>query len=231
MRRYPRIALTGGIASGKSTVASMLRGKGAFIIDADLVARKVVEPGTACWQALRSVIPPDFFDESGNLNRKALRCAIVQDPGMKKRIESILHPAIIAEMGTQWEKSIAESPERIVIFDIPLLFEVNLQHRFDFIIVVYTPRDVQRERLARRENISPEEAEKLITLQLDIEFKKSNASAVIMNNGNIENTARQVDALWLQLTDLWHNFPRSPGVSQSLPDCGDSSSSPPSKTF
>lgn len=215
MRFYPRIALTGGIASGKSTVASMLREKGAIIIDADIIAREVVKPGTACWQALKLALPADFFDETGQLNRKALRKAMTKSNEIKKTIEEIIHPAIVAEMKTRWEDSIAGNPDRIVIFDIPLLFELDLQHRFDFIIVVYAPRDVQLKRLAVRDGISPEEAERLINLQQDIESKRTRASALIMNDKDIDETSRQVDLLWLRLVELWHNFSKSPGAPQS----------------
>ncbi|MGC8719659.1 MAG: dephospho-CoA kinase [Thermodesulforhabdaceae bacterium] len=215
MAIYPRIALTGGIASGKSTVARMLQGKGAFIIDADVVARKVVEPGTPCWHELRSFLEHRFFDASGRLDRRALREAIVRDPDIKRRLESIVHPAIVSEMNALWEKSISEAPDRIVIFDIPLLFEVNLQHRFDFVIVVYVPRSIQQERLALREKISIEEAQKLIKLQKDIELKKAQASIVITNDGSLEETARQVDLLWEKLTHLWQNFAKSAGAPRS----------------
>ncbi|MCX7821906.1 MAG: dephospho-CoA kinase [Syntrophobacterales bacterium] len=230
MRRYPRIALTGGIASGKSTVASMLMRKGALIIDADSIAREVVEPGTDCWKALRSVLSPGFFEESGLINRRKLREAIVKNSEIKKCIEGIIHPAVISEMKVRWERAIAENPERIVIFDIPLLFEVNLQHRFDFVIVVYVPRSIQRERLATRDGISPDEAEKLIDIQKDIEFKKAHASALIVNDGSMEETAHQVDLLWNKLVDLWHNFSKSPEESRSLLGFSDFSSSPPSRT-
>jgi dephospho-CoA kinase len=215
MAIYPRIALTGGIASGKSTVARMLQEKGAFIIDADVVARKVVEPGTPCWHELRSFLEPRFFDASGRLDRRALREAIVRDPDIKRRLESIVHPAIVSEMNARWERSISEDPNRIVIFDVPLLFEVNLQHRFDFIIVVYVPQPIQRERLALREKISPQEAQELIKLQKDIELKKALASFVITNEGSIEETAQQVDLLWSQLVDFWHSFAKSAGAPQS----------------
>ncbi|MEJ5300281.1 MAG: dephospho-CoA kinase [Thermodesulforhabdaceae bacterium] len=206
MRRYPKIALTGGIASGKSTVARMLQAKGALIIDADSVAREVVEPGTACWQALRDALGTTFFDPSGRLDRKALRKAIMENPEIKKRLESITHPAIVFEMNARWEDSIVRDPNRIVIFDVPLLFEVNLHHRFDFIIVVYVPRNIQRERLAARDGISIEEAEQFIMLQKDIELKKAQASAVIVNDGDIEHTVSQVDALWDKLERFWHDF-------------------------
>jgi dephospho-CoA kinase len=229
MRRYPKIALTGGIASGKTTVARMLQDKGALIIDADVVAREVVEPGTPCWQALRTMLDPQFFDpSSGQLNRRALREAIVKDPEIKKKLESITHPAIVSEMNARWENSCKQNPDRIVIFDVPLLFEVNLQHRFDFIIVVYVPRHVQRERLAMREGISPEEAEQLIKLQKDIELKKAQASAIITNDGDIEHTARQVDALWDRLVEFWHNF-RALEAPQSSPEIEGSSSTHPSR--
>ncbi len=202
MKRYPRIALTGSIASGKSTVSRMLKEKGAFIIDADEVARAVVEPGRPCWKRLYEAIGGQYFNADGSLKRKEIKDQIVKDKEFKKIVEEVTHPAIIEEMNNLWNDYLSTNPENPAIFDIPLLFEVGLEKNFDFVIVVWTPREIQIERLVKRDGITYEEANKLIGLQEDLEIKKAKASFVISNT-TLSETAKQVDLLWDHLLKLW----------------------------
>jgi dephospho-CoA kinase len=191
-----KIALTGGIATGKSTVASMLAELGAVILDADKVARQVVEPGASCWQELHRLLGPDYFEPDGTLKRRLLRECIIRDSSCRSRVNAILHPSIVAAMEGEWEKSKADRPDRPVIFDIPLLYEANLAHGFDTVIVAYTSREIQIERLMKRDKLTREEAEKTLAMQLPIDLKKNEAQIVIDNSLDIEHTRRQVRALW-----------------------------------
>ncbi len=199
----PRVALTGSIATGKSTVSQLLKKRGAFIIDADVIAREILRPGTRCWQELLKVLDRSFFDEEGNLKRAELKKAIAQDTFLRKTINSITHPAIIDEMIEKWKNHITLNPSQIVIFDVPLLFEANLESLFSLIVVVYVPARVQLDRLMKRDGLTVDEASELVSMQLSIEDKKQRAHWVIDNSSTLENTEQQVDILWNFLKELW----------------------------
>jgi dephospho-CoA kinase len=173
---------------------------GAVILDADQAARRVVEPGSGCRQKLFDLLGPDFFDESGNLKRRVLRERIVEDEHLRTQINAILHPSIMADMESEWRKLLAETEHpRIAIFDIPLLFEGRLQDQFQRVILVYTPRHVQIERLMNRDGLSQAEAENTLSMQWPIEAKKALSQIVIDNGGDIEATRRQVKGIWEEL--------------------------------
>lgn len=192
-----RIALTGGIASGKSTVSRMLAEKGAVVLDADEAARWAVRPGRPAWVKLREILGPDFFDPStGELKRRKLRERIVRDEALRFRVNAAVHPAVLETMEAAWRESCAREPTRPVIFDIPLLFEAKLEEAFDCVILVYVDAETQVVRLSRRDGVSLEEARKTLTMQLPIEWKRRRAHVVIDNSGDLESTRRQVDALW-----------------------------------
>lgn len=201
----PKIALTGGIATGKSTVSKMLQAKGAYIIDADKIAREIVRPGTQCWKKLKEVLPQDYFDTAGNIKRAELRKAIVQNPELRSIINTITHPEIIRKMESQWTEQITKNPWQITIFDIPLLFESRLHDRFDLVILVYAPPEIQVQRLIHRDGLNHEEAKKTLTMQMPIEKKKQLASLIIDNSSSIENLNQHVEKLWTQLKKLWYS--------------------------
>lgn len=195
----PKIALTGGIATGKTTVSRMLEKRGAYIIDADIIARKILEPGTKCWNKLVKILDPSFFDSEGNLKRGKLRKAIAQNPDLRKTVNSITHPEIVKTMERLWFEQTRLNPKTVKIFDIPLLFEVNLHNFFSFIILVYVPPKVQIERLAKRDNITIDEAVQALSMQLPIEEKRSKSHWIIDNSSTLEDTEAQVDKLWHHL--------------------------------
>jgi dephospho-CoA kinase len=190
-----RISLTGGIATGKSTIAGMFAERGALVLDADKVAREVVEPATECSRRLEDFLGSDYFVE-GRLNRPKLRERIIKDEECRSRVESILHPCIISEMERQWREATRLDPDRIVIFDIPLLFEVGLEKNFDIVILAYAPADIQIRRLAARDGVSAEQAERTLTIQLPIEVKRSRSHVVIDNSRDPERTRIQVESIW-----------------------------------
>lgn len=191
-----RVGLTGGIATGKSTVSRMLRSRGAAIVDADQTAREVVEPHTPGWRRIRERFGDQVFRPDGRLDRPALREVVFRDPWARKDLNEILHPLIRERMAEKADLLEKEQPERIIVFDIPLLYESGLTHWVEKVIVVYVPESVQIQRLMEREGIGEEEALRMIRAQMPIEEKRRLADCLVDNSGSLEETERQVDDLW-----------------------------------
>lgn len=195
-----RIGLTGGIATGKSTVSRMLQTRGAAIVDADQVAREVVEPHTPGWRRIRERFGDRILRPDGYLDRKALRDVVFRDPQARRDLNGILHPLIRERMLEKAEFLERERPGRVIVFDIPLLYESRLTDWVEKVIVVYVPESVQIRRLMEREGIGEEEALRMVRAQMPIEEKKRMADCLIDNSGSLEETERQVDHLWRCLT-------------------------------
>jgi dephospho-CoA kinase len=191
-----KVALTGGIATGKSTVSKMFAELGATILDADRVARDVVQPGTACWDKLKEFLGPGFFDLDGGLKRQKLRDCIIGDPECRSQVNAIMHPMIMAEMERQWAEAQRALPGMPVIFDIPLLFEANLDQGFDKIILVYTPPETQIQRLMNRDGLTRRQAKETLGMQLPIDSKKALSDIVIDNSLDLAHTYDQVLEVW-----------------------------------
>ncbi|SFS71876.1 dephospho-CoA kinase [Marininema halotolerans] len=189
------IGLTGGIATGKSTVAKMIASRGGHIIDADQVAREVVEPGTEGSRRVRERFGNHLFTSSGELDRLALRKVIFHDERARKDLNQLLHPLILHRMKSMRDK-IESKPGRMAVLDIPLLIEEGLASLVDQVIVVVVPESLQLQRLVAREGISEEQALKMIQAQMPIEEKKKFADVIIDNSGTMADTERQVDVLW-----------------------------------
>jgi dephospho-CoA kinase len=188
------IGLTGSIASGKSTISAMLRDKGYPIIDADLVARLVVEPGTSNLQEIEHEFGSSIINKDGTLNREALGKLIFNDPAKRKQLNDLMHPAIRSEMFRQRDEFL-KSGQKTLIMDIPLLFESRLQHFVDKILVVSVTEEMQLQRLMNRNSLSIEEATVRIQSQLPISEKEKGADAVIYNNGTIEQSKEQLERI------------------------------------
>jgi dephospho-CoA kinase len=199
---YKKIALTGGIATGKTTVANKFRDLGAIILDADEYARRAVEPGTASLAALREVIGSQYFNPDGTIRRRELRRGIIQEPTLREKVNAVLHPYIMEAMEAEWEKLQKLHPRTPILFDIPLLFEGGFDKDFDLIILVYSTPEAQRQRLIHRDNATPSEAERTMAMQLPIDSKKSRADYIIENSGDLERTLRQVEQLWVKIEKL-----------------------------
>lgn len=189
-----KIGLTGGIATGKSTVAAMLVERGALLVDADQVAREVVMPGEPALEAVASAFGQAVIHTDGTLNRKALGGIVFNNRESLAQLESILHPAIRNRMQQQIRQY--EEQSRLVVADIPLLYETGQEGLYDGIMVVYVPQRLQLKRLMERNGLPEEEALRRIGLQMDIEQKRSRADWVIDNSGSLEETRRQVDDFW-----------------------------------
>lgn len=194
-----RIALTGGIATGKSTVARLFAELGAYILDADIAAREVVEAGTPCWKELRELLGPAYFEVNGALKRRKLRERIIGDHQCRSMVNAVLHPCILQELDRQWRSWRELHPDSVIIFDIPLLFEADLAYHFLTIILAYAPREIQIQRLMARDSLSREVAEETLTMQLPIDAKRSLSHLIIDNGFDLDHTRHQVKSVWEQL--------------------------------
>jgi len=193
------LGVTGGIASGKSTVSAMLQDMGAHLIDFDVLARKVVEPGKPAWKEIVAYFGRQVVSEDETLNRKALSEIVFSDMEKRKKLESLTHPRIHEEFLEEVRQIAAGHPRPIIQVGIPLLIELNLQYLFHKILVVHIPANLQVERLARRDGISEQEAANILKAQLPIEEKLGYADYVIHNDGSTEETMSQVRRLWGEL--------------------------------
>ena len=185
------IGLTGSIASGKSTVANMLKEMNFPIVDADQVARVVVEPGKPALQEIVKQFGEDILLEDGNLNRQKLGGIIFHNPSKRAVLNDIMHPAIRKEMLSQRDFWV-EQGAKVVIMDIPLLFESKLQHFVEKILVVSVLEDTQLTRLMERNQLSEEDAKARISSQLPLSVKEAGADVVIYNNDSIDKTREQL---------------------------------------
>jgi dephospho-CoA kinase len=195
-----KIALTGGIATGKTTVANRFRELGAIILDADQFARQAAEPGTPSHAALRAVIGRQFFNPDGTLRRADLRRRIIREPALLERVNTALHPYILEAMRSEWGKQIKNHPGAIVLFDIPLLFEGGIEKDFDLVILVYCTPEIQLQRLMLRDRLTQSEAERTLSIQLPIDSKKPHSDYIIENSGDLERTLLQVDEVWSRIS-------------------------------
>jgi len=190
------IGLTGGIASGKSTIAKMLVERGALLVDADQVAREVVLPGESALEAIASLFGQAVLLADGSLNRKALGEIVFQDKASLIKLEAITHPAIRASMQQRIHTYKEQYPERLIVADVPLLYETKQQQLYQGVMVVYVPEEIQIARLIERNSLTKEEAERRVSLQMNIEQKRELANWVIDNSGTLEETSLQVDRFW-----------------------------------
>lgn len=191
------IGLTGSIATGKSTVAQMFEQLDIPVIDADKVAREVVEPNEAALKEIESVFGADLILEDGRLDRKKLGSIVFQDDQKRKQLNNIMHPAIRKRMNEKQEELIRRGVACLVQ-DIPLLFENKLQSHVDKVLVVYIDEEEQLKRLMKRDQSSEEEAINRMKAQLSIEEKKRLADAYIDNRGSKEASFAQLKKI---LTD------------------------------
>ncbi|MFD1030415.1 dephospho-CoA kinase [Metaplanococcus flavidus] len=188
------IGLTGSIASGKSTVSKMLEALGYPIIDADMVARQVVEPGSETLKKIEALFGPEVIRTDGSMDREKVGALIFSDPARRKQLNDIIHPAIREEMLRKRNEYLTEG-FRTIVMDIPLLFESKLQHFVDRILVVSVTEENQLARLMERNGLSEKDARARISSQLPMSVKEEGADAVIYNNGTVEETALQLDRI------------------------------------
>lgn len=172
------VGITGSIATGKSTVTQYLIQHGYEVLDADKLAREAIEKGTSGYQQVIDIF--GCVDEHGNIDRKALGKIVFKDAAQKKALEDIIHPYVIEKM----KDGIVQTTNEMIFLDIPLLFETHLESLCDKIVVVYIPKEIQKERLMKRNHIDEQAALHLISQQMSIEEKKELADYVLDNTGN-----------------------------------------------
>lgn len=197
-----KVGLTGGIASGKSTVSEAFARLGAKVLDADEVAREVVLPGKPAWTKLRHTFGSEFFHPDGRLNRSKLRRLVFADPEQRSRLNAIVHPEVMREIDFRFEQLTSSAEHAVVLVDIPLLIEVGVAHRFDKVVVVYANESVQVMRLMQRDGLSREEARQALSVQIDLREKAKKADFVIDNSGTPGETQAQVEKVWQELLEL-----------------------------
>jgi dephospho-CoA kinase len=190
-----RIALTGGIASGKTTVANLFAARGAVLIDTDVIAREVVEPGQPALQAVVDAFGAGVLGPDGRLDRRQLRETIFADPAARRRLESILHPAIRAEMERQSTAAALARPDAYQLLVIPLLAEGGRRDHVDRVLVVDAPEDLQVERLTARDAVTREQARASLKAQAPREARLAIADDVVHNTGRLDELEAQVSAL------------------------------------
>lgn len=186
------IGLTGGIATGKSTVSRILQDKGFCIVDADVASRKAVEKDSVGLQQVKEVFGEDAIID-GEMNRQYIGSIVFKDSTMREKLNNIIHPIVRTIMDKEKEEALSHGKN--VIMDIPLLFENKLQNTVDETWLVYTDQETQIQRLKERNQLSDEEAEARIQSQIPIDEKKALADCIIDNNGSLEDLHQNIDDL------------------------------------
>ncbi|SFB17196.1 MULTISPECIES: dephospho-CoA kinase [unclassified Bacillus (in: firmicutes)] len=192
------IGLTGGIASGKSTVSNMLRELGCTVIDADLEARFAVNKGEPAYEEIVKTFGEEILLEDGEIDRQKLGSIIFHDEEKRQVLNNIVHPAVRRNMTSKKEVAILKG-EEVVVLDIPLLFESKLTYMVEKTLLVYVNYDVQLQRLMKRNDFTESEALARIQSQMPLSEKIALADAVIDNNGDLEHTRNQL----LSILDKW----------------------------
>jgi len=193
------VGLTGGVASGKTTVSNILREEGAYLIDADRIARELVQPHTPTWSELLKVFGEKILDRDGSIHRKKLAAIVFSDPQQRNVLNKITHPCIKEEMKRRVEQIGQKDPGAIVVIDAALLVELGDYREMDKVIVVTSTERQQIERLKEREGASEEEARRILSSQMAIEEKLKVADFVICNEGSLEETRRMTKEVFQEL--------------------------------
>lgn len=194
-----KVGLTGGIGAGKSTVAARFAELGALIVDADALAREVVEPGSAGLRAVIERFGMEVLEPSGALDRAALGRLIFADDAARRDLEAILHPRIAARTA---ERMALAAPHQVIVHDIPLLIELHREDDYDHVVVVDAPVQTRIDRLMRTRGMARAEAEGRIRAQADEKARRAVADTWIENDGDEAVLRAQVDAAWARFTTL-----------------------------
>lgn len=195
----PLVALTGGIASGKSTIARRLAERGAVIVDADAIVREVQQPGSPVLDAIAAEFGGHLIGPDGALDRPALAAVVFADPDARARLNAIVHPAVAAESAARFAAAFAADPAAVVVYDVPLLAEARAGDAWDLVVVADAPADLRAERLVALRGFRREDAVARIAAQVDDAARRAMADVVIDTSGSVEDTTAQTDALWRRL--------------------------------
>jgi dephospho-CoA kinase len=197
------VALTGGIASGKSVVAARLAEHGAVVIDADVVAREVVEPGMPALARIAEVFGADVIAEDGSLDRSALGAIVFKDPQAREQLNAITHPAVYARSHELFAAAEAADPDAVVVYDVPLLIDGHQSRvdEFDLVVVVHAEPETRLQRMVELRGYTTDEARHRINSQATDAERLAVADLVIDTDGALEETIEQTDALWQKLRE------------------------------
>ncbi|MCT1478065.1 dephospho-CoA kinase [Microbacterium sp. p3-SID336] len=195
----PLIALTGGIASGKSTIARRLAEHGAVVVDADAIVREVQAPGSAVLARIAQVFGPDVIAEDGALDRPALGARVFGDPELLAQLNEVVHPAVREESQRRFTEALSADPRTVVVYDVPLLVEARVDDPWDLIVVAHAPVEERLRRLIQLRGLDEVAARERIGAQVPDEKRLAIADVVIDTSGSLEQTLAQTDALWERL--------------------------------
>ncbi|KAA9135830.1 dephospho-CoA kinase [Microbacterium caowuchunii] len=196
----PLIALTGGIASGKSTIARRLAEHGAVVIDADQIVREVQAPGSEVLAAIVAEFGADMLIADGSLDRVRLGAVVFADDAARATLNAIVHPAVRRESAARFAAAFAADPDAVVVYDVPLLVEARSEDPWDLIVVAHAPEDVRIDRLISVRGLSRAEAVARVAAQVGDDARLAVADVVIETAGTMAETLAQTDALWERLT-------------------------------
>jgi len=200
------VGLTGGVASGKTAVSRVLKEEGAYIIDADQIARELVQPRKPAWKEIIRAFGQEILQEDGSIHRKKLAGKVFADAKQRKLLNQMLHPRIRKEMDRRVKEIGQRDPEAIVVIDAPLLVELGNHRRMDKLIVVTSTRTQQLERLKDRDGANRGEALKIVSSQMPLEEKLKFADFVIRNEGSLEEMKRKAREVFKELRKIAHQI-------------------------
>ncbi|MCC2031967.1 dephospho-CoA kinase [Microbacterium allomyrinae] len=195
----PLVALTGGIASGKSTIARRLAAHGAAVVDADQIVREVQQPGSPVLAAIAAEFGDGMLMAGGALDRAALGGRVFGDDAAVARLNAIVHPAVRAESARRFAAAFADDPAAVVVYDVPLLVEARADDPWALVIVAHAPAEVRMRRLVELRGMNERDAAARIASQAPDDVRLAIADVVIDTSGELDETLRQVDELWAEL--------------------------------
>jgi dephospho-CoA kinase len=197
-----RVGLTGGIASGKSTVARIFRELGASVLDADRIAREIVPPGSAALARIVRAFGKEMLGPDGTLNRAALAAVVFANEGKRRVLEGILHPLILDEIDRRIEKLARDDPGGVVVVEAALILELGRQTEFDALVVVWAEEEQQRRRLMKRDNLSAEDVDQRLGAQMPLAEKRRRAQFVVDNSGDPAGCRKDAERVFGELRRL-----------------------------
>ncbi|WP_243227773.1 dephospho-CoA kinase [Microbacterium sp. CIAB417] len=195
----PLIALTGGIASGKSTIARRLAEHGAVIVDADAIVREVQSVGSPVLERIAAEFGSEVIQNDGSLDRAALGAIVFSDAAARERLNAIVHPAVRQASTERFERAFADDPDAVVVYDVPLLVEARVDDPWEAIVVAHAPAAVRERRLVALRGASAHDARARIAAQVSDEERLAVADVVIDTSGSLADTIAQTDELWERL--------------------------------